>query len=206
MASGYTIFLTYQLSDVPYTASTSFGYSQPLHCAYIREITTDTLDGIGVNLFFTSVDEFSFLYSSSGSTSTTGFSATHFYGLSQVVNGITDSSTTIVPNPSNWIVTDLTSQIVNHTLGDRIEAVNLVNTLFSFDPTGTLSGQTYTLGYLNYPTDVDDTLSGYPEENFRLSFGEEVIFYGNVKYFVSFSPQINPYKNGYPQILLLILF
>lgn len=180
MASGYTIFLTYQFADAPYTASTTYGYGKPLHCGYVQTVTTSTLQGIGVNLFFSNLDEFSFLHSPSGSTTSTGYSATYFYALSQIVSGITDSSVTIKPDPANWIIQDLTSQIANHTLGDQIEAANLVNTLFSFDPAGTVSGATYNIDYLNYPTNGDDTLGGYPEENFRLAFGEEVFFYGNV--------------------------
>lgn len=180
MATGYTIFLTYQLSDAPFTASTSFGYGRSLHCAYVKSITTDTLENKVANIYFSSVDGFRFLNNTS-SINATGFSATYFYGLIQVVSGVTDNNITIKPAPESWKIIDLTSQISNHTIGQRIEITNLIDTLFAID-IPTLSGQTtYNLSYLNYPTDTDDTLGGYLEENFKLSFGEEVFFFGNVK-------------------------
>lgn len=180
MASGYTIFLTYQLADAPYTASTTFGYGKALHCAYVQTVTTPSLQNQGVNLYFTSIDDFPFL-NNSGSTSATGFSASYFYALAQVVSGITDSTTTIKPDPAEWKIIDLTNQIANHTVGDPIEVTNLTSTLFSIDASEIDSEDSYDLTYLDYPTNTDDTLGGYPEEVFRLAFGEEVFFYGNVK-------------------------
>lgn len=180
MASGYTVFVTYQLTDAPFTASTSYGFGTPLHCAYVQTITTDVIIGKGANLFFNSLADFSFLRGS-GTTGGTGYSASRLYIVAQVVSGITDSTITITPDPANWGIIDVTDQIPNHTVGEFIEPTNLISHLFSFEPVALATEETYKLDYLNYPTNTDDTLGGYPEENFRLSFGEEVFFYGNVR-------------------------
>lgn len=180
MASGFTIFLTYQLSDTPYTAATgNFGHARSLHCGYIQTLTTDSFQGKTINFFFNNEDDFPFLYNS-GSTSATGFTATKLYAIVQLVSGITDNEVTIKPDPTNWYIIDVTDQIKDHTVGDVIERKSLVDSVFNIDPITVVYQTGYNLDYLNYPTNVNDTLSGYPEENFRLAFGEETYFYGNV--------------------------
>lgn len=172
MATGVTVFSTYQFTGSSYSASAGYGHSTPLHCGYIQTSTTDTLDGKSINMYFPTVTEFAFLTDPTTAPSSTGFTATGFRALIQVVSGITDSGTTITPDPAGWFVVDLTDQILNHTVGDAINAFDLASTTFTIDPLELTVN--YTLSYLNYPTNlsIDDD---------RLAFGEEVFFYGNIK-------------------------
>jgi hypothetical protein len=171
MASGFTVFLTYQLEGAAYSANTSYGHSTPLHCAYIQEITTDTLSGKFINCFFPSQNAFPFLVEPSGVTTKTGFTATKVNVLTQIVSGITDSTVTIEPDPNGWFKRDVTAQITGHTVGQPLSPFKLANTTFQVNPNDL--GDPYDLMYLNYPTSlsVDDD---------KLSFGEEVFFYGNI--------------------------
>lgn len=170
MATGYTIFVTYQFEDTPASASTSYGYSTPIHCNYIKTITTDTLSGKALNLYFSSVDDFPFL-ADTGSTNGTGFTATRFNAIVQVVSGITDSDTTISPTPEGWYKVDLTDQITNQVYGAVIDKNSLVNTLYvvEFD---TLINP-YRLDYLNYPSNI--------ASEDEMGFGEESVFFGSVR-------------------------
>lgn len=171
MASGYTVFSTYQFEGASYSASTSYGYTTPIHCNYIQKTEASTLSGKALNMFFGSVNDFPFL-ADSGSTNGTGFTATKINAIVQVVSGITDNDITIIPDPTLWKKFDITDQIVNHTVGDAINKTNLVNTLFTIDLNKSVPY--YDLSYLNYPTSL--TL-----DDDRLAFGEEAILFGTVR-------------------------
>lgn len=171
MASGYTIFTTYQFEGAEYSPSNSFGYHTAVHCNYIQKTETDSLAGKSLGLFFTSADDFPFL-ADSGSTNGTGFTATKINALVQVVEGISTSGTTISPDPTKWKKFDITSQIQNHVIGQRIDKTKLVSTLFSIDFNA--SAEYYDLSYLNYPTALAN-------DDEKLCFGEEVLFFGTVE-------------------------
>lgn len=170
MASGFTVFVTYQFEDSPASASTSYGYASSIHCNYIQTITTNNLAGKALNMFFSGTDDLLFL-ADSGSTNGTGFTATKLNALVQIVNGISDTGTTIKPSSSGWFKVDVTDQINNHVVGDVINKDNLVNTLFNVE-FNTLSDP-YTLEYLNYP-------SNFATED-AMGFGEEAFFFGTVR-------------------------
>ena len=170
MASGFTVFLTYQFEHAPASASTSYGYAPSIHCNYIQTVTTDSLAGKGLNMFFSGADDLPFL-AGTGSTNGTGFTATKISAIVQIVNGISDSGTTITPSPSGWFKVDLTDQINNHVVGAIIEKSNLVQTLFNIE-FNTLT-EPYTLDYLNYP-------SNFASED-EMGFGEEAFFFGTVR-------------------------
>jgi hypothetical protein len=167
-ATGHTIYVTYQLSDSPYSASTNYGHSKSLHCAHIQEMSTNTLVGKTLNMYFPSANDFSFMNVPTGATAETGFTATNLYALVQIVSGMTGTTA----NTANWNVIELTSQITNHTVGQPIDPVNLADTIFNVDPVDLTTG--YTLSYLNYPNSLT-------ADDEKLAFGEEVFFFGNVK-------------------------
>ena len=170
MATGFTIFMTYQFEDTPAAQSTSYGYSPAIHCTYISTITTDDLNGKALNMYFSSADDLPFL-ADSNSVDGTGFTATKLNAIVQILNGISDSDITITPSSSEWYKVDITDQIQNHVVGAVIDKVNLVNSTFNveFNSLNT----PYTLDYLNYPSNVasDDVMG----------FGEEAFFFGTVK-------------------------
>jgi hypothetical protein len=170
MASGYTIFLTYQFEDSPASASTSYGYAPSIHCNYIQTITTDTLAGKALNMFFSSANDLPF-FADTGSTNGTGFTATKLNAIVQVINGVSDSGTTITPSANGWFIVDLTDQINNHVLGAVIDKNSLVNTLFNIE-FNTLT-EPYTLDYLDYPSNVSSSD--------EMGFGEEAFFFGTVR-------------------------
>lgn len=195
MGTGYTIFLTYQFEDSPASASTTYGYSKPIHCNYIQRITTDDIRGKALNMYFPFVNEFGFLaddesfnppiifnFNSIKNLNGAGFTATRLNAIIQVVNGISDSTTTIKPSPESWFKVDLTDQLNNglltngviesgYTSGGAISRSVLSNTLFNIE-FNTLNVP-YRLDYLNYPSNVSD-------EN-EMGFGEEVFFFGSIK-------------------------
>lgn len=170
--TGKTIFITYQFESGAYSGNTDYGFSSALHCRYITTITTDTLTSKKVGLFFDDDISFNFM-AGQGQNDGVGFTATKINALIQVQDGITDEVDTIEPDPSAWRKYDVTDQITNHTVGERIDPTNLVGSTFSVDITSD-PGQEYNLNYLNYPTQSQDR-----SEN--LSFGEETIFFGTVK-------------------------
>ena len=170
MATGFTIFVTYQFEDTPASASTSYGHSTPIHCKYIQTITTNDLNGKSIGLFFSSANDLPFL-ADTGSTNGTGFTATKLIGLAQVVNGISDSGTTIKPESSGWFRVDLTSQIKNHVVGAIIDKDSLVNTVYNMEFSEL--NEPYTLDYLDYPSSVSS------ED--KMGFGEEAFFFGTVR-------------------------
>lgn len=189
MASGFTIFSTFIFETAPYSASTSYGYSKAIHSNNIETTTTGSLNGKSLSLFFDSVNDFPFM-AGTGSTSGTGFTATGFSAIIQIVSGITDTGVTITPDPALWNQFDLTSQINNHTVGDRIDPTNLVSSIFTIDFTTT--GSTYDLSYLDYPTSLtSDTLN--------MGFGEEAFFFGTVRSDIS----ANVYTTDIPIVMPL---
>lgn len=170
MATGYTVFTTYLFEDTPAAASTSYGYSTAIHCKYIQSFTTDSLNGKALNMYFSSENDLPFL-ADTGSTNGTGFTATRIVALIQVMNGVSDSGTTINPTSDGWYRYDITNQIENHVFGAVIDRKSLVNTLFVIE-FNKLSDP-YVLDYLNYPSNIAD--------NNVMGFGEEVIFFGTVR-------------------------
>ena len=87
-----------------------------------------------------------------------------------LVNGI---GTNITPNPDEWKILDLTEQIISHTVGEPISSADIALTVFTFSQLEYTSSPTYNLSYISHPT------SGTTDHE-KLSFGEEVFFFGNV--------------------------
>ena len=96
MATGYTIFVTYKFEDTPAEESTSYGHASALHCTEYQTLTTDTLNGKSLGLYFGTEEGLQFLADTT-STDGTGFTATKIIGLVQIVDQIADSGTTVSP-------------------------------------------------------------------------------------------------------------
>lgn len=172
MATGKTVFITYQFESSAFTSGTTdFGFSDALHCRYISKITTDTLNSKKIGLYFDENTNFNFMVGQANADGT-GFTATKINALIQVQDGISDDTVTIKPDSSAWTKYDVTNQITNHTVGQRIDPINLLNSTLSVDINNDV-GQPYNLNYLNYPTQTDTNSD-------NLFFGEESIFFGTV--------------------------
>jgi hypothetical protein len=176
-----TMYITYLLAS-------NTGYTTGLHCNYIVCANFEELSGDcppteskALNLTFPS-GEFPFMEISGG----TGWYADRLYALVQ--------RTTIGTNPvsNGWKLIDLTSSIDSHTVGDKINKINLENSTFTITNTlFTTSATTYNLhDFINIPLTSETNL---------LQFGDEKFFYGNVmtkgvttKYRTKFNFTISP--------------
>lgn len=152
---------------VTYLFKSNSGYTTGVHaqnivCANFElEECPPTLEK-AVEISFTN-GQFPFMTTSGG----TGWYADEFYILAQRVALGSN------PNPSGWRIMDYTSDIDNHTLGDRIDPMNMDNSIFRITNSRYNSGTTYNLhDYINIPTTSETDL---------LQFGDESLFYGNVR-------------------------
>lgn len=173
--TGFTVFLTYLFEDTPASLSTSYGYNTALHCAYVQELSTDSLSSKALNFFFPNVDELKFLADDT-TINGTGFTATKLIALVQVKNGQSDSENKIKPDSNGWYKVDVTDQIGNlgssgHTVGNIISKSDLTNSLFNIELSSLV--EKYNLSYIAYPSNVA------PDS--EMGFGEEAFFFGNVQ-------------------------
>lgn len=183
MATGTTIFVTYLFASASisgtsqYQVGGSYGHSTAIHCNYIQKIETDNLSNKSIALIMPNSSLFPFLRESSElmpGQNGTGWSAKKLYVLAQAV-GMTGD--TAVPDPANWSIIDVTSQLNGYEFfsGTTIPPTtfdndNIINVSTSKLPTAAK----YNLNYLKYP-------SALTIDNNRLAFGEEAFFFGNVR-------------------------
>lgn len=179
MVQKFTTYVTYSLEN------TTLGYSNAIHCNYIQKFGYDTTINQQVNIFFNDEKEFQFLSTNNGGT---GFTANKICMLIQVVenqvigtgnfNAIDATQPTeyeeTPPKPDAWRCFDVTDQIDGHVPGDYLTPTQLATTIFRVPllEYQTATGDTYNLGYLNYPP-INNAES--------LSFGDEEFFLGNVE-------------------------
>ena len=168
-----SIYITYMFYN-------SAGTSTGLHCNYYAYETLD----MGENLFDLAItfgSEFPYLRdlgNASGlpnSFSGTGFEADRLYLLSQIVSSGAE------PAPELWKKKDVTAEIPNHTVGNKILATNLIGHTFYLTDCDTDAGcpQCYTAmtsyelnSYITIPT------TSQPQ---NLQFGDEYFFYGTLE-------------------------
>lgn len=175
MATGKTIFITYNFEGGPFGEYANYGFNEAIHCNYITKLETDTLDGKDINFFFSSVDDFPFMVGPSGITfgqSGEGWNGYRINAIVQIVDGVSDSGTTISPSATGWKKIDVTEQILNHVSGQTINPSAMTQTIFVVSQVEYALAPTYTLDYLDVPN-INDSDS--------LSFGEEIYFFGNIK-------------------------
>ena len=169
MASGYTIFTTYVF--VP-----TSGNSQAIHCNYIKslQLSADNINVQEISMSFSNLDDFKFL--SNNISSGTGYTANKIYAIIQVVNnsGYTNISD-VKPDPANWKIVDLTSQVTGYSTGSTfiLTPAQLTSVVFKISLLNYGSFTSYDLSYLNYPT-------MFSSDDSKLCFGDEIYFLGNV--------------------------
>jgi hypothetical protein len=154
---------------VSYLLESNSGYTTGLHCQNITCVNYSELEDCppdssrkDIDMTFP-VGQLPYMTVTGG----TGWYADKFYLLVQ--------SVPVGENPTaeNWTIMDYTSQINGHVVGNRINPLNLENTIFTINTANFSSGSTYNLhNYINIPeigeTDV-------------LQFGDEQFFYGNLE-------------------------
>lgn len=173
-----TVFVTYQFEGTTYGTNKSYGYSTPIHCNYIEKIETESLTNSTISLIFDK-NEFPFLTNPSGITTGQngyGWTAYKLNALIQIVNATGD---TAIPDSSAWKIIDITDQTEGWVSGQSLQKTGITTTLYSITTQEYNAAPTYDLSYLNYPTSGQTIPTG--SNNYRLAWGEEVFFFGNVK-------------------------
>ena len=170
MVQKFTVYVTYFLEN-----NTGFGYKDAIHCNYIQKFGFDTTINQEVNIFFDDPNDFKFLSMTGG----TGYVANEICMMIQVVENTLISTDPdvyeeIEPKSHLWRCFDVTNQIIGHIPGDPLTSTELTSTVFkvALSDFFTTTGDTYNLGYLNYP-EINEPDS--------LGFGDEEIFLGNVE-------------------------
>lgn len=159
-----------QTMYVTYLLASSSGYTTGLHSKYIVCANFEELGGDcpptetkALNLTFPS-GQLPFMEISGG----TGWYADTLYAVVQ------RTATGTAPLPGGWRLVDLTPNIDNHVVGNRIDPINLENSTFTINNTiyTNAIATPYDLhDYINIPLTTEPNL---------LQFGDERFFYGNV--------------------------
>lgn len=158
-----------QTAYVTYLLASNTGYTTGLHsnyivCANFEELAQDCspTDKKALRLTFPS-SQFPYLTTTGG----TGWHCDRLYALIQRVPIDTP------PLSNGWTLIDLTQYIDSHTVGNKIDKVNLENSSFLITSNMyNFSGTTYDLdNFINIPLTTEPNL---------LQFGDEQFFYGNV--------------------------
>jgi len=171
----YTIYYTYLLAN-----EGNDGYSTAIHCNYINSFDVDDTTGNEPKIFFD--DDFKFL--SPTNTDGIGFVANKIYLLIQTVENVLNNNDVyekIDPESNLWKKYDVTNQIEGgggSGDGGNILPNDLVNIIFKVKLN--ITGESYKLDYLNYPTKSDPSVDTVVLDDKNLCFGEEEIFLGNV--------------------------
>ena len=152
---------------VTYLLESTSGYTTGLHCQNIvcvnfpPENCPPTLRQ-AVNVQFPT-GEFPFMEVTGG----TGWYADTLYILAQ------RQPLGTYPDPTAWKLMDYTSDITSHTVGTRINPINLEATTFTITNTDYTNGTTYNLNDFI-------TIPQIAQTNY-LQFGDERFFYGNTE-------------------------
>ena len=183
-SSGKTYYVTYRIeSESAYTESVSFGYPQPMPCAYVEKVIGET-DANGDPSYLTinfPPTSFPFMRSSddmdpSGSFSGTGWNANK---VQIMVNEITNTDgldfDTIPANGWRLISSGTTGNglYTGDTTDTTIHPLKLQAHQFTISREDYTSGSTFVLDS-DFTTNIDTAQSG-------LTFGNESFFYGTLK-------------------------
>ena len=155
-----------QMLYLTYLLESSSGYTTGLHCQNVICTQFDTTCpqtvSQTINLTFP-LGELPYMKVSGG----TGWYADKFYVLAQ------RQQLGTLPDPTQWVLIDLTSEINGHTVGNRIDPINLESTTFNLTNSKFLGGTTYELNdFIKIPQSAEWD---------ALQFGDERFFFGNVE-------------------------
>ena len=159
------VWLTYMLE-------TTSGQTSGLHCNYYNKLIGDTSAGPR-DMVLNFGPEFPYIrpYNNSLCSSYSG-SGVQVDKLNIIFQKTTYG---VPPNPTNWQILDITSQLPNFTANTAIEATNLITNCplyLTYDTI--LSASTYNLhDYINIPLNNN-------QEPTNLQFGDEYFFYGSL--------------------------
>lgn len=154
---------------VTYLLASTSGYTTGLHQQNFKCITTTSQNQNCPPTLKQSVEfqlppgELPFMKVSGG----TGWYSDRFYILAQKVQ------LGSYPDPTQWVLIDFTSEINGHTVGNRIDPINLESTTFNITQTKYDSGVPYNLNnFITIPQIA---------ETEKLQFGDERFLFGNVE-------------------------
>lgn len=164
--NGNTLFISYLFKSFS-------GYSRAIHCNYIGRIELNEINPFIETIRFGFEDNFKFL--NTNTSVATGYCAHEIHALVQLVQySDVDDLSDVKPDPALWKTYDLTNQIQPlHTPGTPLSPAEMKSVVFeipllNYYGTGFTA---YKLDYLNYPVVA---------ETDKLSFGDEIYFFGNV--------------------------
>jgi hypothetical protein len=144
------------------------GFTNSLHCNYYTKIQGPkpdcNIDAQNVAIRFG--NEFPFM----NHCCFQGFNATEFEILAQKVTGSTTQ-----PDPGQWRVIDFTSQLSANTINGCILTSGLTGGTF------VITNAEYNNAPLPYYNLADYISLPLPTETYRLNFGDEYYFYGNIE-------------------------
>ncbi len=138
---------------VTYALHSDDDYGKTIHCNYIQKTDVDTNTGLKLQLGF---NENSFRFLENG-----GFSADNFVILVNVIENdkVGETYVTKPPKSNEWKIYNVDTENLLDELRDNVFFVSLD------DDDGY-----YNLDHLNYPEAGED----------KLSFGDEIFFFGNI--------------------------
>jgi hypothetical protein len=182
LETGYTYYVTYLVdSDRPYSSGSTYGYQAPLHCGYIQKID-GVLDINGDPQFLKvtfPTSSFPFMRNSSGLVSYSG-SGWNANKIQLLVNKVSNTSYTYqgvdnIPTDT-WRL--MSTGVGNGILsGSPLDPLTVLGYTFVVSQEDYNSGSTYSLdGYYSAFTMNNNSLT-----ESGLTFGDEYIFFGNVK-------------------------
>lgn len=152
---------------VTYILESTSGYTSGMHSQYITCVTfgvdcAPDVSSKDIDITFP-IGQLPYMYTSGG----TGWYADTFKILVQKV------PTGTYPDPANWTAMDFTADINGHTIGNRIDPLNLESSTFTITNSTFTGGTTYNLDdYINIPLNGETDI---------LQFGDEQFFYGNLE-------------------------
>ena len=147
----------------------STGTTDSLHCNYYSKVQGPSEDCnlLRQNVSIRFGNEFPFM--SDDCCCFQGYNATGFEILAQLVTGSTTQ-----PSPGSWKVIDFTDKLSGGTINGCI-------------PPSAITATTFVISYNQYQTAPNYNLNNYIDlpnptgEEFKLNFGDEYYFYGNIE-------------------------
>ena len=165
---GKTLWMTYMFHN---NVDGDAGMTTGLHCNYYVSESLEPGEQ-SFDIGFTLGAEFPYLRSNFALTGT-GWEADTLYLLTQ------ETTTGQQPAAQGWGYHDITSRIPNHTVGNKIDAANIINQTFYLTGNEFANG-CGTAGTPYHLNEFIDIPASTGEED-QLQFGDEYFFYGSLE-------------------------